>query len=85
MFDVAFGRHALGRPVMAPPDIPADRAAALQNAFIETVKDPAFLAEAARQGLDINVSTGDEVRALLKSFFATPKEVIERAEAAVRE
>jgi tripartite-type tricarboxylate transporter receptor subunit TctC len=85
IFDVAFGRHALGRPVMGPPGIPAARAAALEAAFMATVADPAFLAEAARQGLDINPSSGAEVRDLLRRFFMTPKTVIERAEAAVRE
>jgi tripartite-type tricarboxylate transporter receptor subunit TctC len=85
LFDIAFGRHLLGRPVMAPPGLPKDRADALETAFLATVKDPAFVAEAERQGLDINPSSGEEVRALLARFFATPKEVIARAEAAVRE
>lgn len=85
IFDVAFGRHALGRPVLGPPGIPAARAAALESAFLATVADTAFLAEAERQGLDINVSSGAEVRDLLTRFFATPKAIIERAEAAVRE
>lgn len=85
IFDVAFGRHALGRPVLGPPGMPPERAAALETAFLATVGDSAFLAEAERQGLDINASSGAEVRDLLTRFFATPKAIIERAEAAVRE
>ena len=85
IFDVAFGRHLLGRPVLAPPGIQTDRAEALEAAFLATVADPAFLAECDRQGLDINPSSGAEVKALLTRFFATPRAIIERAEAAVRE
>ena len=71
--------------MLGPPGIPAERAAALESAFLATVKDSAFLAEAERQGLDINASSGAEVGDLLTRFFATPKAIIERAEAAVRE
>ena len=37
----------MARPFAAPPDIPADRKAALAAAFVQTMKDPDFLAEAA--------------------------------------
>ena len=42
-----FARQALGRPFLAPPGVPQDRAAALRKAFMDTMKDKAFLAEAA--------------------------------------
>ena len=40
IFDVAFGPHVLGRPVIAPPGVPADRANALRAAFMRTMQDP---------------------------------------------
>src|SRR5262245_15282628 len=44
----------MARPFAAPPGIPAERAKALQTAFIAAHRDPQFLAEAARMGLDIS-------------------------------
>jgi tripartite-type tricarboxylate transporter receptor subunit TctC len=41
-------RLLLGRPYLAPPGVPANRAVALQEAFDAMVKDPVFLAEAER-------------------------------------
>jgi tripartite-type tricarboxylate transporter receptor subunit TctC len=85
LFDVAFGRHALGRPVTAPPGIPEDRAQALRTAFDDTLKDPDFRADCAKQGLDLVSASGAEVVALLTRFFSMPKETLEKGEAAVRE
>lgn len=45
--------YIVARPFAAPPDIPADRARALQDAFGETIRDPAFLAEAKRINIDM--------------------------------
>ena len=44
---------AIERPYAAPPDVPADRAKALQDAFLATQKDPAYLEEAEKIGIDI--------------------------------
>ncbi len=71
-------REIMGRPFLAPPDLPADRAAALRAAFAATLRDPAFLQDAARARLDIALVTGEEVDALLKDSAAAPKGVIDR-------
>ena len=71
-------REIMGRPFLAPPDLPADRAAALRSAFAATLRDPAFLQNAARARLDIALVTGDDVDALLKDSAAAPKGVIDR-------
>jgi tripartite-type tricarboxylate transporter receptor subunit TctC len=49
----------MARPFAAPPGVPADRAAALQAAFVAAHRDPQFLAEAARMGLDISPVDAD--------------------------
>jgi tripartite-type tricarboxylate transporter receptor subunit TctC len=85
VLDLVFGWHVLGRPVAGPPGLPAERADALRAAFLETMKDPAFLAEAEKQHLDIKPSSGDEVAAIIARFFASPASVIERADRAVRD
>jgi len=77
--DIVFRQAELARPIAGPPDIPADRANALRTAFMQTVKDPAFLAEAAKLGMPIDPMTGEEVARLFESFYATPKSIVERA------
>ena len=68
----------LGRPIIAPPGVPADRLKMLRDAFDKSVSDPAFLAEAERRKLEINPSRWDEIQTLVKEAMATPPEVVER-------
>jgi len=49
----------MARPFAAPPGVPAERAKALQAAFLAAHRDPQFLAEAARMGLDISPVDAD--------------------------
>jgi tripartite-type tricarboxylate transporter receptor subunit TctC len=79
IFDVAFGPHVLGRPVIAPPGVPPDRANALRTAFMRTMQDPELLAETGKLGLEVRPATGKDVEALVARFSAFPKSVIERA------
>ena len=65
-------------PFMAPPDIPADRAKALQDGFAKMMADRDFLADAKSVKLDISPVTGAAVKALLVAAAATPKDVIAR-------
>jgi tripartite-type tricarboxylate transporter receptor subunit TctC len=69
----------MARPYAVPPGIPADRKAALISAFDRTMKDPAFLAEAQKQNLDVNPVSGKNVEALLAEVYATPKDIIDKA------
>jgi tripartite-type tricarboxylate transporter receptor subunit TctC len=68
----------LGRPIIAPPGVPADRLNLLRDAFDKSVSDPAFLAEAERRKLEINPSHWDEIQTLVKEAMATPPEIVER-------
>jgi hypothetical protein len=79
VFEMTVLPQEFGRPFIAPPDIPADRAAAMQKAFVETLVDPAFLADAAKIRLSMDPMTGDEIRALLDLAYAAPKDVVDRA------
>jgi tripartite-type tricarboxylate transporter receptor subunit TctC len=74
----------LGRPFFGPPRIPDDRKAALRRAFDETMKDPAFLEEAARLDLEIAPVTAVSIDELLAELYRTPKDVVEKAAAGVR-
>ncbi len=74
-----FARQALGRPFLAPPGIPGDRAAALRQAFWDTMADPAFRADAEKAQLEVNPVSGDEVQKLVADIYKTPPEVAKKA------
>jgi tripartite-type tricarboxylate transporter receptor subunit TctC len=73
------GWTIMGRPYLAPPGIPDDRKAALRQAFNETMKDPAFLADAAKARLDISSIPGEQIDKFLADAYTTPKPLVERA------
>ena len=83
MLNLIFARKALGRPFLAPPDLPADRPKALQDAFMAMVNDPAFLAEAKKMYLELSPLSGAEVAALVAESYDTPQAVVDRAIAAI--
>jgi tripartite-type tricarboxylate transporter receptor subunit TctC len=63
-------------PLVAPPDVPADRARALQSAFMAMTKDPAFQADAHKLNLDLSPLDGDAVLHLVQEMESTPKDVV---------
>ena len=65
-------------PFAAPPDLPADRAQALQAAFMAMCRDQGFVAEAEKLGIDMSPIDGAAILRLLAHTAATPKDVIAR-------
>jgi tripartite-type tricarboxylate transporter receptor subunit TctC len=66
----------LALPLVAPPGVPADRAHALQSAFMDMTRDKTFVDEAQKLGLDVSPIDGDAVVKVIKEMAATPKDVI---------
>jgi tripartite-type tricarboxylate transporter receptor subunit TctC len=83
VLDVHFKQLLLGRPWAAPPGVPADRLKALRDGLTAAMKDPEFLAEANKAGLDIDPASAEEVEALLKRFAVFPPEVFRKAQEAI--
>jgi tripartite-type tricarboxylate transporter receptor subunit TctC len=73
--------NKMGRPIFGPPGIPAERVTFLRRAFDATMKDPALVEDAKKMRVDIVAMTGEEVEALVKRLYATPKPVVEKARA----
>jgi tripartite-type tricarboxylate transporter receptor subunit TctC len=71
-------RLEYGRPFFVPPGVPPDRVEALRRAFDATVKDPAFLSEAATAKIDVDPLTGEEVQALVADVSKTPRDIVAR-------
>ena len=72
------GRPMAGR-ISCRPGVPPARAAALRRAFDATMRDPAFMAEAAAMKVDVDPMTGEAVQALVEQVHrTTPADVVER-------
>jgi tripartite-type tricarboxylate transporter receptor subunit TctC len=65
-------------PFAAPPGMPADRAKALQTAFMDMCQDPAVVADAEKLGIEMSPIDGDTVLKSIAHAAATSHEVIER-------
>jgi len=78
IFTGAYGYTA--RPYAVPPGTPAERLALLRKAFMETSKDPAFLAEARKAGLDLNPIEGETVARIFVSFYDVKPLLLARLE-----
>jgi tripartite-type tricarboxylate transporter receptor subunit TctC len=81
--DFLLAREILGRPFLAPPLLPPERAAALRAAFAATLRDPEFQKDAARSKLENNLVTAEEVDTVLKTAATAPIEVIGRVKQAL--
>jgi tripartite-type tricarboxylate transporter receptor subunit TctC len=80
---LVLSRQSMARPFAAPPGLPADRAAALRQAFDRTMADQEFIAEARAAGLEVNPVSGVEIERLVGELYQTPPDVVAQAKAAV--
>jgi tripartite-type tricarboxylate transporter receptor subunit TctC len=78
-----FSRQTMARPYVAPPGVPEERKQALRKAFDDTMKDPAFLAEAKKTELEVHPVSGAEIDALLNDLYQSPPEVVQLAKDAI--
>jgi tripartite-type tricarboxylate transporter receptor subunit TctC len=67
-----------GRPIVAPPGVPADRIKILRDSFDKTINDPALVAEAEKRRLEIDPTKWDEMESLAKDVMATPPDIVAR-------
>lgn len=76
IYEFFFARQEAGRPFVAPPDVPADRLAAIRAAFAEAAVDPAFVKDAEARGGSVELMDGVEMQALIDKAYQTPPDVI---------
>jgi tripartite-type tricarboxylate transporter receptor subunit TctC len=77
ILELVLTQQVMAWPVVMPPDVPAGRVRALRDAFDVSVKDPEFLADAAKQKLIINPVSGQALQDLLERVYATPKDILD--------
>jgi tripartite-type tricarboxylate transporter receptor subunit TctC len=76
--ELFFARAAIGRPFVAPPEVRADRIAALRQAFDATLRDPGFVEDAKKQNLNVVPVTGPEMADIVANAYKTPPEIVKR-------
>ncbi|MGE5540610.1 MAG: Bug family tripartite tricarboxylate transporter substrate binding protein [Gemmatimonas sp.] len=79
--ELAVASLLMGRPYVAADSVPADRVKILQESFMETVRDPALLAEAKKLNLEIDAIDGKRVHDLLTKMYNTPQPIIDKVTA----
>jgi tripartite-type tricarboxylate transporter receptor subunit TctC len=80
---LVLSRQTMAWLFAAPPDLPADRRQALRAAFDETMRDPAFVAEARMQQLEVNPMRGSDIERVIDQLYQTPQEAIMAARSAI--
>lgn len=69
--------YRISRPFAAPPGVPAERAKALQDAFLAVHRDPEYLSEAARLKLEVSPIDSREVLATIDRLATAPAYVVD--------
>jgi tripartite-type tricarboxylate transporter receptor subunit TctC len=78
MARLVFGPSEITRPLAAPPGTPRARVAALRKALLDTMKDPALIADAKRIKVVFKPIPGEEVAARFNDYFKTPKLLVDK-------
>jgi hypothetical protein len=78
MLEFLYAGQGIGRPFVAPPDLPAERLKMLRNAFTATMKDANFIEDARRSKLDLDPEDGEHLAALIAKIYATPKPIVDK-------
>lgn len=84
LIDLFAKRAEIGFPFFAPPGVPAERLAALREAFMKATRDPAYLAEAAKMPAEVDPIPGARMNEIVNDMYATPRDIVERAKNILR-
>jgi tripartite-type tricarboxylate transporter receptor subunit TctC len=74
-----FARLVMAWPFLAPPGTPGERVEVLRKAFMETMRDKDFLADAGKAGLEITPVNGEDIQKLVREVYAAPAPIVRRA------
>ena len=80
LLELVLTPQLMGRPLLAPPDIPAERLEILRTAFNMAMKDEQLLAEAQKQALEIQPVEGVEISKVLDKVYGASPDLIARAQ-----
>ena len=78
VLEVILAKSKLARPFVMADGVPAERVAIIRKAFVEVTKDPEFVAEANKTGINVNPVLADEVQKTVARVYATPEALLQR-------
>jgi hypothetical protein len=78
VLELHFTQKTAARPIIAPPEVPAERVALLRKAFAALAHDNEFLAEAEKGKIEFGFVPGEEVDKVVALIAATPPEIADR-------
>jgi tripartite-type tricarboxylate transporter receptor subunit TctC len=70
--------YVMARPFVAPPGVPAERAAALQAAFLAVHRDPQFLADAAQLKIEVDALGAEAVLSAINRIGDAPPDLLDQ-------
>jgi tripartite-type tricarboxylate transporter receptor subunit TctC len=73
----------MDRPILLPPGAPPDKVEALRRAFHETMTDPAFIAEAKKERIELDEVSGEKIQQIVEEAFKLPPDVVKAANEAM--
>ncbi len=73
-----YSRQEMGRPFAVPAGVPADRLAALRKAFMDSTRDPEFIAEGVKANLDFDPIDGERVQQIVNNIYAASPDLLKR-------
>jgi tripartite-type tricarboxylate transporter receptor subunit TctC len=79
VLNIVIAAGELGRPYILSRQVPPARLALLRKAFDATMKDPAFVGDANKQGLPVDPASGTEAADILKQVYSAPAEFVAKA------
>jgi len=83
VLELVVSHMAMDKPLLMPPGVPADRVAVMRKAFQEAVSDPAFIAQAKKERVEIHPVTAERVHQVLDRAYAMPADVVKIASEAL--
>jgi tripartite-type tricarboxylate transporter receptor subunit TctC len=83
ILDLVNSGTEFGRPLATTDGVPSDRVKALRDAFMATMADKEFLAEAEKLNIEVDPVRGEHMQELAAKLMTTPKNLADRARAIV--
>ena len=69
---------AIGRPLMTPPNLPAERLKTLRDGYAKMIADPDFRADAKKREWDVEYISGEDLEAMAKKAVIQSPDTIAR-------
>ncbi len=82
--DLVVAQQIFSRMFFVPNAVPADRVKVLRDAFMRTMSDATFRAEAEKQQMNVDPLSGDGVQKIVAQIYASPADVVARARKALQ-